>query len=209
MSGSGRGLMDDSFVSENDILLTTDTDDDDESFDEDNDEEDGDNPDSYVGDEDEDGGDDDDDDDNNRHSLSVNNDLIINTLNDFVASNHSNANTENEDLPTYKAKMKVLLEQLMLKLEEDVDYQKNLESQIDELEKELIMKDNLIESLSSHHNKESLSSHAHAADELAEELMIKLNHEKQKRVALEKIVLRLQNEKAKLEVSRVMSSHVN
>ena len=95
--------------------------------------------------------------------------------------------------------MKVLLEQLMLKLEEDVDYQKNLESQIDELEKELLMKDNLIESLSTHHH--SNKSHGGGSDDqLTEELILKLNNEKSKRVALEKIVLRLQNEKALLEV---------
>jgi hypothetical protein len=64
--------------------------------------------------------------------------------------------------------MKVLLEQLMLKLEEDVDYQKNLEAQIDELEKELMMKDNLIESLSSHSH---VKDHANV-DELNVEIMI-------------------------------------
>lgn len=124
-----------------------------------------------------------------------------------MSSNHSpnSSNPSNEDLPTYKAKMKILLEQLMLKLEEDVDYQKNLESQIDELEKELLLKEQLIESLSSDthspHGHNS-SHHKDSFHELNEEWHAKVAQEKNKRVSLEKIVLRLQNENAKLHVSK-------
>lgn len=77
--------------------------------------------------------------------MSTNNDLIISALSDFVENKE--LSDEDEDLPTFRAKMKTLLEQLMFKLEEDVDYQKSLEQQIEDLEKDNITLDEIREEL--------------------------------------------------------------
>jgi hypothetical protein len=159
---------------ENKNINSDDDDDDDDDFSEDNN---------------------DNDDDNNDDSSSINNELIINTLSSYVSENGSH----DEDLPTYKAKMKILLEQLMIKLEEDVDYQKNLEHQIDEFEKELNEKNLIIEKLTKQAN-DSIEECKAQTDELADTMMIKIKTERERRKALEKVVVRIQNDNARLEV---------
>lgn len=127
-------------------------------------------------------------------SRSVNNEIIINTLSQFV----SDENNADEDLPSYKAKMKVLLEQLMLKLEEDVDYQRNLEVQIDDLEKEVARKDFLLDQLRLQ-VKDATESNKVQMESFADDLMEKVKIERSRRHGLEKIILRLQNEVSKYE----------
>ena len=133
----------------------------------------------------------------------INNTEIINALSNFV---YEEGNNE-EDLISYKFKMKGLLEQLMLKLEEDVDYQKNLESQIDEYEKEIIEKDNLIQRLTIQ-SKDSIETCKIQTEDLADEMMNKIKNERKRRNILEKMILRLQNENAKIQVSLSLLSPI-
>ena len=106
---------------------------------------------------------------------------------------------EEEDFASYKARMKELLEQLLLKLEEDVDYQKNLEMQIDDLERDLRTKDKVIEKLA-HQAKEAIDNCKLQTEEMADEMLAKLAGEVDSRSALEKLVLRLEAENARLRV---------
>lgn len=136
------------------------------------------------------------DSDDDEGDREFNNEAIINSLSNFVA----NQGGQDEDLPTYKAKMKVLLEQLMLKLEEDVDYQKNLEQQIEDLEKELSLRDAMIDRLS-RQARDSIEDCKAKTEDLADEMMVKLKSEKMRRATLENVVIRMRNEITKLQVS--------
>jgi hypothetical protein len=137
-------------------------------------------------------------------SHSMTNQLIISALSDLV-NNPAEAEEDTiKDLATYKIKMKILLEQLMLKLEEDVEYQKNLEQQIDELERESGAKDLLIEQLTlsqkSSSEEDEEGKRSVDMELLNEELAVKASGERKQRIALERLVLRLQGDIAKLKV---------
>jgi DNA-directed RNA polymerase subunit L len=129
-----------------------------------------------------------------------------------------NANPE-EDFPAYKARMKDLLEQLLLKLEEDVDYQKNLEAQIEDLEQDMKSRDMDVGKMIFHNNdsalphlldihaeritrqaKQAIEECKQQASEMADEMMNKMHTEIEKSNGYKQVILHLQKENAKLKV---------
>lgn len=74
------------------------------------------------------------------------------------------------DYGAYRHKVKVLLENLVLKFDQDIDYQRDLEERIETLEIENMGKDHCIKRLSTD-AKEAIDECKCEADEMAEKMM--------------------------------------
>ena len=124
---------------------------------------------------------------------------IMSSIQDLMSKKSKD---EEEDFATYKARMKDLLEQLLLKLEEDVDYQKNLELQIEDLERDLKAKDYDIERLS-RQAKDAIDDCKSQANEMAQEMISKLNLEMERNAQYKSLLIQLQSENFRLKVSNI------
>lgn len=120
---------------------------------------------------------------------------IMSSIQDLMSKKSKD---EEEDFATYKARMKDLLEQLLLKLEEDVDYQKNLELQIEDLERDLKAKDYDIERLS-RQAKDAIDDCKSQANEMAQEMISKLNLEMERNAQYKSLLIQLQSENFRLK----------
>jgi hypothetical protein len=81
-----------------------------------------------------------------------------------------NSSQQECDFGAYKHKVKVLLENLVHKFDQDIDYQRDLEEQIDRLEVENMAKDKCIKRLS-RDAKEAINECRCEADDMAEKMM--------------------------------------
>lgn len=83
---------------------------------------------------------------------------------------NSSSTEHTGDYGAYRRKVEVLLENLVLKFDQDIDYQRDLEEQIDTLEIENMGKDHCIKRLSTD-AKEAIDECKSDADEMAEKMM--------------------------------------
>ena len=89
----------------------------------------------------------------------------------LTTSAHHNSLTQQEgDFGAFKYKVKVLLDNLLVKFDQDVHYQRDLEEQIDNLEVENMGKDKCIKRLS-RDAKEAIYECRSEADEMADKMM--------------------------------------
>jgi hypothetical protein len=80
------------------------------------------------------------------------------------------SNSTDIDFVVYREKVKGLLENVMIKFDQDVEYQRDLEEQIDSLETENLSKDKCIKRLS-RDAKEAIDECKCEADGMAEKMM--------------------------------------
>jgi len=100
----------------------------------------------------------------------------------------------------YKTQSLYLLEQMMRKFEEDADYQKSLEEQVEILADECRQKDDEIERVSVD-AQEAINECRRQAEAMAENMFSKISGEMNERVGVEKVVGRLQRELTATQVS--------
>jgi len=98
---------------------------------------------------------------------------------------------------SYKAKTKMLLEQLYVKLEEDVEYQRSLEEQIDALEDDLKSKELEVEFIK-HEARKALEDTKQQADDMAAQLLARVSAEVSARLDVERVMRRLQKENSRM-----------
>lgn len=121
------------------------------------------------------------------------------SINGHIMMSLSELSSHDDDFPSYKAKTKKLLEHLLSKLEEDVDYQRSLESQIEDLEISVMVKDRDMQRLSEQ-AREAIDDCKLQAEEMSEDMLGKIATEVNQRISVERLLVRLQLENSKLKV---------
>ncbi len=106
---------------------------------------------------------------------------------------------DGEDFVSFKNRTKGLLAQLLRKLEEDVDYQHNLEQQIDDLDRDGKIREHDIERIS-RQAREAIEDCKAQAEDMAEDMLSKMASEVDRRCSLERLVVRLQADNSRLQV---------
>lgn len=150
-----------------------------------------------------------DDDSSSDNNNSNNNDtLIVNSVYNLIKLIDSGSDSGSQqplDYNGYKVKTKQLLEQLLVKLEEDVDYQHHLEVQIETLENSVATKDASMKRLSQQ-AIEAIEDCKLQAEEMATEMMTKIASEVGRRKKVEKVVMTLQRENVRLKGQMVRTN---
>ena len=92
------------------------------------------------------------------------------SLDQLIMEVISSSSQQDGDFNAYRHRVKILLESLVVKFDQDIDYQRDLEEQIDSLEVENMGKDNCIKRLS-RDAKEAIDECKSKADEMADKMM--------------------------------------
>lgn len=92
------------------------------------------------------------------------------TIDQLIMEFMCSASQQDEDITTYKYNVKALLENLIMKYDQDVEYQRDLEEQVDNLEVENIDQDKCITRLS-RDAKNAIDECKCGANDMAEKMM--------------------------------------